>query len=138
MKSITVILLFLSLFFVVTAFLFLTKAVSIAKKISLNGRYFLRNDHKKWIDRFLITLSIPVVLIESIVRIENGRWGNETLFLVHIMIVLFFILNILFMRFHWTGVQNQVIHKNLAKIFFFLFIATVATGSALISQLVLK
>lgn len=113
----------------------LFRGVEYAKEITPLTRSSKVLSHKRWIDRFLLSLFPPVLLIELFVRYQNGRWGNEALFLVHMIFVATFVSLICAMRFVWTGQKNPSMHRRLSRFFFIAFIGVACTGVWLIIQL---
>lgn len=128
------ILLALAVISLIFSLMTLVKVVYYSKRASLRILGGVR-EHKKWVDRFLWSLILPVAFIESVVRIQEGRWGSNVLFIVHLYLVLFFVLTLFLMRVVWTGVSNSPTHKILSKCFFISFLAVAITGSILIAQL---
>lgn len=114
----------------------LFRGVEYAREITPRTRNSIKAKyHKKWIDRFLLSLFLPVLLIELIVRYRNGRWGDEWLFVVHMVFVALFVVLICAMRFVWTGQKNPSMHRRLSRYFFMAFIGVLCTGVWLIIQL---
>lgn len=122
---------------ILLAISFLVKVIHYAKRASLHILGGAR-EHKKWVDRFLCLLVIPVLLIESIVRLEGGRWGSSSLFTVHVYFIVIFVVTIFSMRIIWTGSQNPYIHRILSYFFFVSFVGVAGTGGALVVQLLMK
>jgi uncharacterized membrane protein len=112
----------------------LFKAIYHAKQAALGTLSGIR-EHKKWINRFLWALVPPVLIIETMVKLHGGRWGNPSLFIVHMALVALFVLTVISMRVIWTGVKNPTVHRKLSKLFYVSFVAMTCTGSALIGQL---
>lgn len=131
------VLLILAVIGIVFSLSLLMKAIYYSKRASFHILGGVR-EHKKWIDRFLWSLLVPVLLIESIVRIQNGRWGSSSLFSIHIILVVLFVITLFGMRVMWTGESNSHLHKILSKCFFVVFLAVASTGAILIAQLFIK
>lgn len=122
---------------ILVALFLLVKAVYYAWQIPVDFARATSNTrlHKKWVNRFLIWLVVPVLIIETMVRLHGGRWGHSTLFGVHMILVTLFVTTTLLMRFLFTGESNRRLHQTLSKVFFVSFVAMTCTGSILLWQL---
>jgi hypothetical protein len=135
MNTFSLMILGLATFFLAGAMFCLMRVMQFGKRVAL-GLPSLIPRHKKWVNRFLLSLIPPVLLIEALVRINKGRLGGDELFLVHMVFVVLMVLTLLVLRFVVTGVVHSKAHRTLTRFFFMLFSGVFFTGVALVLQLI--
>lgn len=115
-------------------------SASILARAVWYGRQSVRDKkstsyHKTWIDRFIVSLLLPVGLIEFIVRAQGGRWEAGSLFWIHMGLVLLFLLMLGSMRLVWHGTRAPTVHRWLSRAVLFLFGFVMLTGFWLVAYI---
>jgi hypothetical protein len=90
--------------------------------------------HVMWVNRFLLSLLVAVLLVEAMVMNLGGRVGNPILFWIHFAIDVIALAILAGMRFYWKGTTHPVEHKKLAKFFYGVLAGVMLTGSILMYQ----
>jgi hypothetical protein len=108
------------------------------------ARYeYVINQHKLWIDRFILSIVVEVLAVESVVFAKSHdvlgfSLIDSTLGIVHVVSFLLFVIVILLMRFWLNGMNYGPLHKILAKAMTGLFVVIHLTGGWLLIELVLR
>ena len=120
-------------------FVFFGKAIQYGRRLRRN-RYsqVTLASHKKYVDLFIVSTACAVLLIEILVKLENGGWGEPVLFSAHFISIAVFMVSFLLMRFIWTGIIFWEYHRRLFVIVLASFATTSLTGIALMYELFQK
>jgi hypothetical protein len=93
------------------------------------------NLHTRNINRFLISACVAVLAVEALVILAGGQWGNILLRAAHYTLDFFLFVVVVCMRFIWNGIRFPEEHRNLAKLFMFLFVVVFITGALLLKDM---
>jgi hypothetical protein len=119
----------------VISLIILVKAIRLGRTVS-QGRRSLLLHHRQQIDRFLYSLLPPVAFIEIMVRLQGGRLVDNSLFQIHFVFVLGFLVTAFLSRFVWTGVKSPARHRGIVYLFLFFFVGVAITGGVLVARLI--
>lgn len=95
--------------------------------------------HRRWVNRFLLTTIISVLLIESMIRTKYGLADTRLLDTltgqIHIICDIVYAISLASMRFWLTGLTSKRWHKALFKVVVVSYSIIVATGAVLTYEL---
>ena len=101
---------------------------------------FAEEDHKRWVDKFLKTMVLIVVLVESTTWLGYGfsrgfNLSDSLSGLIHIAADIIFAVSLFVMRYIWTGTKSPRRHRFFFKLVYVSYAVLAPTGVWLMVKL---
>lgn len=136
------------LFLLITTILVVIMTAVFAYNVYVSGKFARRykgvyttKRHKKWVDAYLLTVVIAVLLIELTLIVNRRdlfeiRLTETVLGQIHGLLDIFFVCMVIAVRWLITGDDNPKLHRLLAKITLATYVLILGTGAWLTIRLV--